>query len=64
MTDANGDGVYEAIFRFLMPGGYSLDLVGPTTIEFATTPARPLAVQVGSGATVTSDFTLTSAAPK
>jgi hypothetical protein len=64
MTDANGDGVYEAIFRFLVPGAYSLDLVGPTTIDFATTPARPLAVQVGSGATVASDFTLTSAAPK
>ena len=64
MTDANGDGVHEAIFRLLMPGAYSLDLVGPTTIDFATTPARPLAVQVGSGATVTSDFTLTSAAQK
>lgn len=64
MTDANGDGVYEAIFRFLTPGAYTLDLVGPATINFVTTPARPLAVQVGSGTTVTSDFTLTSAAPK
>jgi len=64
MTDANGDGVYEAIFRFLVPGAYSLDLVAPSTINFVTTPARPLAVQVGSGATRTSDFTLTSATPK
>ena len=64
MADANGDGVYEAVFRFLMPGAYSLDLAGPATINFVTTPARPLAIQVGSGATVTSDFTLTSAAPR
>ena len=64
MTDANGDGVYEAIFRFLVPGAYSLDLVAPSTINFVTTPARPLAVQVGSGVTGTSDFTLTSATPK
>jgi hypothetical protein len=64
MTDANGDGVYEAIFRFLVPGAYSLDLVAPSTINFVTTPARPLAVQVGSGATGTSDFTLTSATPR
>ena len=64
MTDANGDGVYEAIFRFLIPGAYSLDLVAPATITFVTAPARPVAVQVGSGATVTSDFTITSAAPK
>ena len=64
MTDANSDGVYEAVFRFLTPGAYSLDLVGPATITFATTPAHPLAVQVGSGATTRSDFTLTSAAPK
>ena len=64
MADANGDGVYEAIFRFLAPGAYSLDLVAPSTINFVTTPARPLAVQVGSGATATSDFTLTSATPK
>lgn len=64
MTDANGDGVYEAIFRFLVPGAYSLDLVAPSTINVVTTPARPLAVQVGSGATGTNDFTLTSATPK
>lgn len=64
MTDANNDGVYEAAFRFLTPGAYSLDIVGPATITFATTPAHPLSVQVGSGATVRSDFTVTSAAPK
>jgi hypothetical protein len=64
MTDANSDGVYEAVFRFLTPSAYSLDLVGPATITFATTPAHPLAVQVGSGVTTRSDFTLTSAAPK
>jgi hypothetical protein len=64
MTDANSDGVYEAAFRFLIPGSYSVDLVGPATITFATTPAHPLAVQVGSGATTRSDFTLMSAAPK
>jgi Domain of unknown function (DUF4382) len=64
MTDANNDGVYEAVFRFLMPGTYTLDFVAPSTITFATIPAHPLAVQVGSGATVTSEFTLASAAPK
>jgi len=64
MTDANGDRVTAAILRFLVPGAYSLDLVAPSTINFVTTPARPLGVQVGSGATATSDFTLTSATPK
>jgi hypothetical protein len=64
MTDGNGDGVYEAVFRFLVPGAYSLDLVEPATITFVTTPPRPLAVQVGSGTTITSDFTLTSASTK
>lgn len=64
MTDANSDGVYEATFRFLTPGAYMLDLAGPATITFVTTPTRPLAVQVGSGTVVTSDLTLTSAVPK
>jgi hypothetical protein len=64
MTDANGDGVHEAVFRFLTPGAYTLDLVGPSTITFEATPARPFAVQVGSGATAISDFTLTSATAK
>ena len=64
LTDANSDGVYGAVFRFLIPGSYSLDFTAPDTLVFATTPARPYGVQVGSGQTVTADFTLTSATLK
>jgi hypothetical protein len=50
LTDANGDGTFEAPFRFLAPGAYTLDLRAPSdSVVFTTNPARPVAVTVGTG---------------
>ena len=62
LSDANADGVYEADFRFLVPGSYTLDFRAPSdSITFTTTPTRPLSFTVLSGGTGTRAFTLTSA---
>lgn len=51
LTDANSDGVFEADFSDVLAGAYSLDLRAPSdSVQFATTPGRPIAVQVGSTA--------------
>lgn len=62
LADANGDGVFEADFRFLAPGAYTLDFRAPSdSIVFTTSPARPLAVTVSSGSTASRAVTVTSA---
>jgi hypothetical protein len=61
LTDADGDGVFEARFRYLLPGEYTLTLVGPDGMTFATTPARPALVSVGSAQNVEVAFAVTSA---
>ena len=62
LVDADGDGVYEAAFRFLAPGAYALDLAAPSdSVTFTTDPARPLSVTVGSGTVSARAFTITSA---
>ncbi|MDY7231040.1 DUF4382 domain-containing protein [Hyalangium rubrum] len=60
-TDANGDGTFEAQFKFLIPGDFSADILAPEGVSFATSPAHPAAVSVGSGKQVSVAFTLTSA---
>jgi len=60
-TDANGDGVFEAQFVYLIPGDFSAGIVGPSGVSFATNPASPAPVSVGSGRQVSVAFTLTSA---
>ncbi len=60
-TDANGDGTFEAQFKFLIPGDFSAGIVGPQGVTFATNPASPTPVPVGSGRSVSVAFTLTSA---
>jgi hypothetical protein len=59
-TDANGDGVFEAEFKFLIPGDFSADVVAPSGVSFTTTPAHPAAVSVGSGKAPSVAFTLSS----
>lgn len=59
-TDANGDGTYEAQFKFLIPGDFSASIVGPAGVTFATSPASA-PVSVGSGKSVSVAFTLISA---
>lgn len=62
LTDSDADGVYEADFRFLVPGSYTLDFRAPSdSIVFTTSPGRPIAVTVGSGGAVTRSVTVTSA---
>lgn len=61
-ADPDGDGIYEARFRYVVPGTYSLDLQGPSGLTFATTPTLPASVDVAGGASTTVALTLTSAA--
>ena len=61
LTDANGDGTFEAQFRFLAPGSYTVDLRAPSdSITFTTNPTRPATVEVTTG-TATQSFVVTSA---
>jgi hypothetical protein len=59
-TDANGDGIFEAQFRFLIPGDFSADVLAPQGVSFTTTPAHPAPVSVGNGKQVGVAFTLSS----
>jgi len=60
-TDADGDGVYEAQFRFVVPGSYSLNLRGPAGLIIGTTPSLPVSLDLAAGASETTALTLTSA---
>jgi hypothetical protein len=61
LTD-DGDGTFQAVFPFLPPGDATVTFTAPTGVTFTTTPVVPAIVNVGSGQTTTSTFTLTSAA--
>lgn len=61
LTDANGDGVFEASFKFLVPGNYEVSFVGPAGVSFTTNPGVPAAVTIGSGTVQTQAFVMTSA---
>lgn len=60
-TDADGDGVFTARFRFVLPGSHALSIVAPAGLSIATTPIQPAAVTATAGAEATVDFTITSA---
>ncbi|GMU07918.1 DUF4382 domain-containing protein [Corallococcus caeni] len=51
---------YVADFKFLLPGTYQVDLVGPEGVTFSTDLTRPATATVGSGAEANVDFVLTS----
>lgn len=62
LTDANGDGTFEAQFRYVAPGDYQLDLRAPSdSIQFTTTPGRPAPVTLTSGQSASTAFVITSA---
>ena len=61
LTDLNGDGVFEASFKFLVPGNYELSFAGPEGVSFTTNPGVPAAITIGSGTIQTQAFVLTSA---
>ncbi|MCP3142142.1 DUF4382 domain-containing protein [Pyxidicoccus xibeiensis] len=61
LEDTNGDGTFEASFKFLIPGGFTVEIEAPEGVGFTTTPNGPVAVELGSGKNVTTAFTLTRA---
>ncbi|WP_375767532.1 DUF4382 domain-containing protein [Archangium gephyra] len=61
LTDSNGDGVFEASFKFLVPGNYELSFAGPEGVSFTTNPGIPSAITIGSGTDQSRAFVLTSA---
>jgi hypothetical protein len=62
LTDADGDGVFEGTYAFLLPGAYTIDFRAPSdSVQFTTAPGRPIAVTVGSSGDATVSATLTSA---
>ncbi|QRK13145.1 DUF4382 domain-containing protein [Archangium violaceum] len=61
LTDANGDGIFEASFKFLVPGNYEIGFTGPEGISFTINPAVPASVVIVSGQDQTQAFVLTSA---
>ena len=52
-ADPDGDGTFEARFRFLLPGTYSLAVQPPTGIGITTSLALPVTVTVAAGETET-----------
>lgn len=62
LTDENGDGTFEAKFRFLVDSAYTLDLRAPSdSITFTTSPTRPATLNIAPGSTATQAFVITSA---
>lgn len=62
-TDANEDGVLEAVFQFLNPdlGPFTLTLTGPDGLDWTVEPAAEQTVDPASGGTVDVDWVLQSA---
>jgi hypothetical protein len=52
-TDPDGDGTFEARFRFLLPGTYALTVQPPTGIAITTNFSLPVNVTVDAGETET-----------
>jgi uncharacterized protein DUF4382 len=60
-ADPDGDGTFEARFRFLLPGTYALSVQVPTGLAITTNLALPLNVTVAAGATATQAVVVQSA---
>lgn len=60
LTDANNDGVFEATFRYLLPGEYRAGFVGPAGITFTTDRTLPFTVTATAGANAPVAFKLTA----
>jgi hypothetical protein len=64
LTDADGNGVFEAEFKYLIPGKFTLELVAPEGIAVATDIDLPLEIEVGSGEKESVAIELTAVAAK
>lgn len=62
LTDANNDGIFEALFKGLVPGDYTLSFVSPTGLFVTYSPTLPVTVTVAQRQTTTETVSLTSAA--
>jgi hypothetical protein len=62
LTDADGDGVFEAMFKGLLPGQYTLNFVVPTGLLATFGVTLPITLTVAENQTVTQTVTLTGAA--
>ena len=56
----NANGSVTTVFRYVVPGTYTLDLQ-LAGVTLTTTPVRPQTVTVGSGQAATASFTITAA---
>lgn len=62
LTDTNNDGIFEAMFKGLMPGQYTLSFVSPTGLLTTFAPVLPITVTVTQAQTTTETISLASAA--
>jgi hypothetical protein len=58
-----GNGTFAATFKYLLPGPYTVEVEGTSSVTFTTDPASPVTVTVPEGGDAHADFTITSAAP-
>lgn len=61
LADADGDGTFEARFNYVIPGAWTVDLVGPAGVTLTTTETRPVPVTLTEGAESTASLTITGA---
>ncbi|HEX6309697.1 MAG TPA: DUF4382 domain-containing protein [Longimicrobiales bacterium] len=61
-SDDDGDETWEALFRFLPPGSYSVGFALPDSLVVTTNPVLPVDLTVTAGQTTTQQVTITSAA--
>ena len=61
-TDANNDGIFEAMFKGLVPGQFALALLSPAGLLVSFSPTLPLTLTVAQNQTTTQTITLSSAA--
>ena len=62
LSDSDNDGVYEARFRYLVAGDFTVDFIAPDGVTFTTDRSRPASVSVPSGQDVAAGFTVMTAA--
>jgi len=60
-ADPDGDGVFTATFRFLLPGTYTLSVQVPTGLAITTNLSLPVDVTVAAGETATRAVVIQSA---
>lgn len=61
LSDTDGDGIYEFMFKGLVPGEYALAFVGPAGLLVSFSPVLPITVDVFERETTTETVTLSSA---